>query len=92
MTKEEKIKLFKESVLTDCGDCSKCIFEDDPANCRLYYAMNFVYEKAKQEVAKEIFEKLDSYLWYFPQKMEYVLQEDLYTALKEEFLESEDTQ
>lgn len=50
------------------------------------------YENAKQEVAREIFEKLDSYLWWFPQKGEYVLQEDIYDKLKGEYTESEDTQ
>lgn len=56
--KEEKIRLFKEVVQTDCGDCSKCIFEDDPKTCRLYYTMNFLYEKSKQEVAREILNEL----------------------------------
>lgn len=54
--KEEKIRLFKEAEQTDC---SKCIFEDDPITCRLYYAMNFLYEKAKQEIAREIFEDIE---------------------------------
>lgn len=90
--KEEKIKLFKEAVQTDCGDCSKCIFEDDPTTCRLYYAMNFLYEKAKQEIAREIFEDIEKvFTVKYPMCTNPVLVLDSlsYAELKKKYTESE---
>jgi hypothetical protein len=54
-----RIGLFKEVLNTDCEECSKCIFEDDPATCKLYYAMDLLYKKTRQRVAKQIFEEID---------------------------------